>query len=259
MLFERIVYFQYKQFNKNNFSVLKKIAKKLDEELIVLMCDVESFPREDIEKELTSEGINFKIEIAQDLNEGINFVKNYSPDLLVLTKEKIDPLEHIFHHTYCEKILEEFENTNIIALQEDKDTMKTGLIYVSKDNSTEDFIRSSKYFADRILEDYKFIYSFYEDFYEKRLVKTHTEGEAKQIIAEMFREHVETVRSIIARAVGEEKTELLVIKGDPKKEIPYYARKNNYDLLIFNRGVEDINSFIENSETSIGIFLDQTK
>ncbi len=259
MLFKRIVYFQYKKFNSNNFLILKEIAKKLDEELIILICSIDTFPKEDIEKELINHGINYRIEIKSDFDEGINFVKNYSPDLLVLTKERIDPLEHIFHHTYCEKILVEFKNTNILALQEDKKTLKNGLIYVSKDNSTVDFIKSSKYFADRILEDYRFIYSFYEDFYEKRLIKTHTEGEAKQIIAEMFREHVDTVRSLIAKAVGEEKTELLVIKGDPKKEIPYYARKNNYDLLIFNRGVEDIDSFIENSETSIGIFLDQTK
>ncbi|ACO04902.1 MAG TPA: hypothetical protein DEP48_05770 [Persephonella sp.] len=243
----------------NNFSILKDLAKKLDEEVVILVSDLDNIPKDSIERDLINEGINYKIEVKSSLDEGIEFVKSYSPDLLVLTKEKIDPLEHIFHHTYCEKILEEFESTNILALQEDTDTLKNGLIYVSKDHSTVDFIKSSKYFADRVLENYKFIYSFYEDFYEKRLVKTHTEGEAKQIIAEMFREHVDTVRSLIAKAVGEEKTELLVIKGDPKKEIPYYARKNNYDLLIFNRGVEDINSFIENSETSIGIFLDQTK
>ncbi|WP_456401246.1 hypothetical protein [Persephonella sp.] len=257
MSFDRIVFFQYKKFNENNFNILKKIAKSITDELVVLISQIDNLQKDRIEKELIETGINsFKIEEKGSFDESIRFIKDYNPDLLVLTKEKIDPLEHIFHHTYCEKILEEFKNINIVALQEDKDSFESGLIYVSKDRATTDFLRRSKEFADSLLSNYKFIYSFYEDFYEKRLVKTHTVSEAKEIIAEMFKEHVEQVRTILAKSFGSEQVELLVIKGDPKKEIPYYARKHNYDILIFNRGVEDIDSFIENSETSIGIFLD---
>ncbi|WP_457641263.1 hypothetical protein [Persephonella sp.] len=256
MSFKKIVFFQYKKFNHKNFNLVKAISKKLDEELFILALEVDDFPLEQIQQELQENNINYRIEIKDNFDESINVVKDYNPDLLILTKEKIDPLEHIFHHTYCEKILEEFENINVLALQEDKETLKTGLIYVSKDNATEEFIKIAKYFADNVLEDFKFIYSFYEDFYEKRLTKTHTEGEAKQIIAEMFKDHVDGIKSLIAKALGDQKVELLVIKGDPKKEIPYYARLKRYDILIFNRNVEDRESFIENSETSICILLD---
>lgn len=59
----------------NNFSILKDLAKKLDEEVVILVSDLDNIPKDSIERDLINEGINYKIEVKSSLDEGIEFVK----------------------------------------------------------------------------------------------------------------------------------------------------------------------------------------
>ena len=254
---DTIIFYQKGKVNFNNLEIVKKITSKLQKKLILLFVDI---PQEEKEKALSivsSNGIDFELknQIEEDFIK--EEIKKEKPDLLILTREKLSPLEHIFKTPETEKFIHSIKNIDIILLQEDASKLEKVLINVDKETATPFYIKSTHLFVSKLGVDFHFITSFYEAFYELSLMKTHPEEEAKQIVADLFKEHIEIVREKMVKALGKEKAELIIVKGDPKKEIPYYARKKEYDLLIINQNIENKDSYIENSEMSVGIFKDQ--
>ena len=254
---DTIIFYLQEKVNFNNLHIVKNIASKLQKKLILLFVDT---PQEEKEKAISlisSNGINF--EVKNQIEEALikEEINKEKPDLLILTREKISPLEHIFKTPETEKFIDSIKNIDILLLQDDATKLEKILINIDKETSTPSYIKSTYEFAKKLEVQFDFVTSFYESYYEVSLIKTHPEEEAKQIVKDLFKEHVETVKDKIARALGKEKIELIVIKGDPKKEVPYYARRKEYDLLIINENIEDKDSYIENSEMSVGIFKDQ--
>ncbi len=252
-----VIFLQREKVNFNNLKVVKEIAKKLDKKLVLLFVDVPEEEKEKAKKQVEEENISYELKNQLDFGEAKEEIKAEKPDLLVVTQEKISPLEHIFRITSTEKLVKDFENLDIILLQEDADSINSVLINVDKETATEYFISSAYLFVKKLGVKFDFVTSFYESFYENRLKKTHPDEEAKQILVGMLEEYVETVKTKLAKALKGEKIEFLILKGDPKKEIPYYARKKKYDLLLINENIEDKESYIENSEISVGIFKDK--
>jgi len=254
---DKIIFYQKEKVNFKNLKIVKTITKKLERKLILLLIEV---PQQEIEKvELFLEGEGIQFEIKDRIEAGLlkEEIRKEKPDLFVLTQEKISPLEHIFRITSSEKMVKELENVNVLLLWEDAEEINKVLINVDKETATPFYIKSTFLFVKKLGVKFDFITSFYESFYEFRLRKTHPDEEAKQILLQLFEEHVETVKRKIAESLKGEKAELVVIKGDPKKEIPYFARRKGYDLLIINEHIEDRDSYIENSQNSVGIFKDQ--
>jgi len=254
---DKVIFFQEKSVNFNNLKVVKKIAQKLDKKLLLLLINVPEEEKQKVLVFLQDTGIDYEIKNQMEFESAKEEIKREKPDLLVLTQEKISPLEHIFRITSSEKFVKEFEDINILMLLEDVDDIKKVLINVDKETSSSFYIKSTYLFVKKLGVEFDFITSFYESFYEYRLKKTHPDEEAKQLVLDLFKEHVEIVKRKLAESLEGEKVELIVIKGDPKKEIPYFARRKKYDLLIINEDIDDRESYIENSETSVGIFKDE--
>ena len=253
----KIIFLQKDHLNLNNLKAVKDIAHKLDKKLIILLIDIPEEEKEKVKEILSESKIHYEIKNQLEYDEAKEEIKSEKPDLLVITQEKVSPLEHIFRTTSSEKLIKGFENIDILMLLEDVSSINKILINVDKETSTSFYIYSSYLFASKLNVEFDFITSFYESFYEYRLRKTHPDEEAKQLVADLFKEHLEVVRRKIADGLKGARAELLIIKGDPKKEIPYYARKKGYDLLIINENISDKESYIENSETSVAIFKDQ--
>jgi len=51
-----------------------------------------------------------------------------------------------------------------------------------------------------------------------------------------------------------ENVEILPLKGEVGKTLPYFAKKHGYDLLIISHAYDTKDELIENSETSVGVF-----
>ncbi|WP_457642965.1 hypothetical protein [Persephonella sp.] len=252
----KVIFFQKDHINFNNFQVVKDITRKLNKRLVLLLVDIPEEEKKKAEEQLRAENIDFELKNQLEFGEAKEHIKGEKPDLLVLTQEKISPLEHIFKLTSSEKLVKSFENIDILMLLEDTDRIEKVLINVDKETSTPYYISATYLFVKKLGVQFDYITSFYESFYEYRLRKTHPDEEAKQLVMELFKEHLEIVKRKIAEGLKGEKVELVVIKGDPKKEVPYYARRRGYDLLIVNENIENKESYIENSETSVGIFKD---
>jgi nucleotide-binding universal stress UspA family protein len=253
----QIIFFQKEKINFNNLRLVKKITQKLQKKLILVFVDIPQEEKEKAVLELSSNGIEYSIRNQLEEPEITEEIKKEKPDLLVLTREKLSPFEHIFKVTFSEKLVKEFENIDILLLQEDTDKIQKILINIDKETSTPFYIKSAYEFAKKLQVEFKLITSFFESYYEYSLMKTHPEEEAKQIVGDLLKEHIEAVKEKLAQALEGNKAELIVIKGDPKKEIPYYARKHKFDLLMINENIEDRDSYVENSEMSVGIFKDQ--
>ncbi len=256
MDFTRNVFVQIETFNWKNFSLAKEIAKKLGNGLYIVLVGFDEEEEKKIKEEVEKVCPNNKINSFSSFGEAKTFLEDFKPSLVMVSQEKIDPLVHVFKLTEAEKFIKGLNEFNILLLWEEAETADKVLINVDYETSTEKYIQIAYDFATKVSKEFTFIYSFYESFYEYRLMKTHADEEAKKLVAEMYKEHVSTVKSLIKRALNREDLPLLVIKGDPKKEVPYYSRTHKYDILLINQSIESKESYIENTENSIGIFLD---
>ncbi len=256
MDFTRNVFVQIEKFNWKNFSLAKDIAKRLGNGLYIVLVSFDKDEEEKIKKEVAKVCPNNKINSFSSFGEAKTFLEDFKPSLVMISQEKIDPLLHVFKLTEAEKFIKGLTNFNILLLWEEAEKADKILINVDYETATERYIQIAYDFASKVAKEFTFIYSFYESFYEYRLMKTHADEEAKKLVAEMFKDHVSTVKTLIKNALGKEDMPLLVIKGDPKKEVPYYSRTHEYDILIINQSIDSKESYIENTENSIGIFLD---
>ncbi len=254
---DKIIFLQKGKINFNNLQVASFISHRLKKKLILFLIEIPENQKEKAKDQLFSLDIDFEIRNQIEYGEAKDEIKSEKPDLLIMTREKISPFEHIFKLTSSEKFIKGFEYINILLLQEDCKKIEKILINIDRDTSTLYYIKSAFSFAKKLGVDFQMITSFCEIFYENRLKKTHPDEEAKKLVSDIFKEHIDAVKRKIAESIGGENVELIVVKGDPKKEIPYYARKNLYDLLIINEDIEEKDSYIENSEMSVGIFKDE--
>ncbi len=252
MPLKKNVFIQIEKFNWKNFALANEISKKVGNGLYILLINIQEEDRAYIEERISG----FQFQYFESYDEARAFLNEFNPDIIFLTQQKLNPFEHIFRLTDAEKFLKGLNEFNTVLLWEDSEKIESILINIDLETFTEKFLDLSYKFASRITDNFKFIYSFYESFYEYRLMKTHTSDEAKQLLNEMLEEHTNKIKSLLNKVVGEDRYTLEIIKGDPKKEVPYYLRKNGYDMLIINKSIEDKESYIENTENSVGIFLD---
>ena len=256
MPFQKIAFVQIEEFNDKNFQIVKCITQKLKAELFIFLLKIEAGILTKIEKELRDEKISYQIKTFDEIKSLKSHIQEVNPDIVILTEEKINPLKHIFTHTPAEKLLKHVENYNIILLQENENNIQKALIYVTKD-STEFYIKISYEFINQIIGKVTFVYSFYEDFYELTIRKTHTEEEAEEILEAMFDEKKKEISQKIKNAIDDKPYKLVTILGEPKKDINLFAKSKGYNFVIISSTVEDKKSFIENLQISLGILLDK--
>ncbi len=256
MPFQKIAFVQIEEFNEKNFSIAKCISSKLNAQLFIFLLQIKADILPKIEEELKKENISYQIKSFDEIKSLKSHIQQESPDIVILTEEKINPLKHIFTHTHAEKLLKHVENFNIILLQENEDNIQKALIYVTKD-STEFYIKNSYEFINQIVGKVTFVYSFFEDAYQVSIKKTHTEEEAEEILEAMFDEKKREISQKIKKAINDKPYKLITILGEPKKDINLFAKGKGYNFLIISNTVEDKKSFIENLQISLGIFLDK--
>ncbi len=256
MAFTKNVFVQIEIFNWKNFFLALELSKKLGNGLSLILIKFSEEEKNKILDEIREKGIDINFSSFDDFGEARTFLDEFKPDLVILTQQKLNPFKHIFFLTDAEKFIKGLNDFNTLLLWEDAEKIEKILINVDLETSTEKYVELAFQFASSITENYDFVYSFYESFYEYRLSKTHATEEAKQLVAQMFEEHVDRIKNLIAKTLKGKEVSLKVIKGDPKKEVPYYLRKNNYDLLLINQSIEDKESYVENTENSVGILLD---
>ena len=256
MPFEKIAFIQIEKFNKNNFQIVKCISQRLGSTLYVFLLNIDGNTIVEVEKELKDENIIYHLKSFDDIKSLKSHISKENPDIVILTEEKINPLKHIFTHTPAEKLLKHVENFNIILLQEHEDNIQKALIYVTS-KSTDFYIKNSYEFIKKIIGKVTFVYSFYEDAYQVSIKKTHTEEEAEEILEAMFDEKKKDIDNKIKKVLKEEDYRLITILGEPKKDLNLFAKNKGYNFVIISSKVEDKNSFIENLQISLGIFLDK--
>ncbi len=256
MSFQKLAFVQIEEFDKNNFQIVKCMASKLEADLFIFLLKIESSTLQNIENELKNENINYHIKSFDDIKSLKIHLTKEKPDIVILTEKKINPLKHIFTHTPAEKLLKHIEDFNIILLQENENNIQKALIYVTQ-KSTEFYIKNSYDFIERIVGKVTFVYSFFEDAYQVSIKKTHTEEEAEEILEAMFDEKKKEISEKIKKAINDKPYKLITILGEPKKDINLFAKEKGYNFVIISTTVEDKNSFIENLQISLGIFLDK--
>ncbi len=256
MTFKKNVFVQIDKFNWKHFYLAKDIAKALGNGLYIVLVGFSEEKKEKVDKQLKDAGFSYDIKLFETTGEAKAFLEEMKPDLVIISQEKVDPFIHIFKITDAEKFVKKLNEYNLLLLWEDTEKIEKILINMDYETATEEYVKISFEFASKVAKEFEFIYSFFESFYEYRLRKTHPDEEAKQLLTQMFEEHVGKIKDVMKKAIGDNPVKLRVIKGDPKKEVPYFSRTHKYDLLIINAHIEDRESYIENTENSVGIFLD---
>jgi flagellar biosynthesis component FlhA len=132
--------------------------------------------------------------------------------------------------------------------------IKKVLFYVDRDSASEDYIKTVYQFFTRWGVDFEFTTVFNDRYFELLIKKEHPEQEAKEILGKMFEDYVTAVREKIKKTLGLERVEILPLKGEPRKTLPYFAKTHGYDLVVLSHAYEDKNEIIENSETSVAVF-----
>ncbi len=206
-----------------------------------------------ISDELKEKG--FKL-VSHDIIETLEkIISEENPQLVVLHKEKVDPFKLIVSKPEYIKIAEKFSKTNFLFLNDDaEDIRKIGVVLDFKESDNiEDFLKSAYDFSMLFKIEPEYIFSFYEEYYELALLKTHTEDEAKQILNNMREEKIELIKGKLAKALDGKPVILKVLSGDPKKRIPLYLHENNFDIAVLSHSTDGLLHYLENIEISIAI------
>jgi len=198
---------------------------------------------------------NFKF-VSDSLEETITeALENENPYLIILHKKKVDPFISIISKPEHIKILDKFKKANFLFLEEGTTKIeKIGIILDFEDeHNFLEFIQEAYKISTILDGEPEFVFSFYEEYYETALMKTHTEAEAKEIINQMKQEKIENMKTIIAKALNGKSAKLKVLSGDSKKRIPYYLHENKFDLAVLSHHTNHLDNYISNIEISIAI------
>jgi len=181
-------------------------------------------------------------------------IEKENPFLVVLPRPKIAPIVHAFKKPWSEKIAEGDDKHNYLLVQEGAKEIRKVLFYVDRDISSESYVRTVYEFLTQWGVNFEFTTVFDERYFELLIKKEHPEQEAKELLGKMFEDYTKAVREKLKKILGLEKTEILPLKGEVRKTLPYFAKTHGYDLLVLSHAYEDKNELIENSETSVAIF-----
>jgi len=191
------------------------------------------------------------VEVEGDFKE---ILEREKPFLTLLPKPSIAPLLHAFRKPWSEKLVEEDEEHNFILVREGKPSIKKVLFYIDRDAAGENYIRTVYEFLKKLGVEFKFTTVFDERYYVFLLKKEHPEQEARELLGKMFEDYIQEVREKIEKILELENVEILPLKGEVGKTLPYFAKKHGYDLLIISHAYDTKDELIENSETSVGVF-----
>ncbi len=228
------------------------IASKLGAEIETYCIDCTKETLRSLEGNLEEEGLPVKVKVSED--DPLEVVEREKPYLVVVPKPRVNPITHAFKKPWSEKLAMELEDTNILLVEEETDRIEKVLLYVDRDKSSDSYIRSAYEFLTRLGVEFKFTTIFDERYYELLIKKEHPEMEAKEILGRMFEDYVNAVREKIKKALNLEKVEILPLKGEERKTLPYFVKLHGYDMLVISHAAEDKDEIIENSETSLAIF-----
>lgn len=245
MVFKNIVFIIEDEGDLRFLLFIENLATKLRASLYYLT----------INPNLTIDG-NSKY-VSNNLEETISYALNsIKADLVITHRRKIDPFKMIFLKPEYVKLAEEFSSARFLFLREDVSQInKIGIaIDFEEEENYVDYPKASYKFSKALDIEPKFLFSFNQVYYETALTKTHTKEEAKQIIREMLETKVNKVKENLAKALNGKEAILKVLKGEPKREIPFYIHENNFDICIISSKIKNKVSYLENIEVSIGVF-----
>jgi len=240
------------EFFPSLLEVAKYISDKLELEAVVYCLHCEESKLSEIKGILESLNFSARLELADLDPEEV--LEQERPYLTLLPKFEVNPIAHAFKRPWSEKLVMETENVNLLLLKVENPRLKKALLYVDRDNCSENYIRNAYKFLTSLGADFKFTTIFDEKYFELLIKKEHPETEAKEILGRMFEDYISAVREKIKKALNLEHVDILPLKGEERKSLPYFAKFHNYDLLVISQAIQDRDEVIQNSETSLAIF-----
>ena len=230
----------------------KLIAEKLRLEPLIYCTGCGEQILNSLKEELQK--LNFQAEVESTDLDPEEVLEKEKPYLTLLPKFELNPIAHAFKKPWSEKLAIELEKFNLLLLRVDSPKIQKALLYVDRDNSSDNYIRNAYKFLTALGVEFKFTTIFDERYYELLIKKEHPELEAKEILGRMFEDYINAVREKIKKALNLEHVEILPLKGEERKSLPYFAKLHNYDLLVISHAHNDKDEIVQNSETSLAIF-----
>ena len=241
-----LILFKEKVFNEV-LSVASGIALKFQLKVKLYAQDV---PNEELEN--ISQKWNF--EVIKSSEDFETILEKENPFLALLPRPKVSPIVHAFVKPWSEKLVESTDRWNFLLVEQGMEKIEKVLLYVDRDKTSDNYLRFAYEFLKKWGVNFEFVTVFDERYFELLIKKEHPEQEAKELLGRMFEDYISAVRERIKKVLQLEKVEILPLKGEVRKTLPYFAKVHKYDLLVISHAYEDKNELIENSETSIAVF-----
>lgn len=241
-----LILFKEKVFNEV-LSVASDIASKFQLKVKLYAQDV---PNEELEN--ISQKWNF--EVIKSSEDFETILEKENPFLALLPRPKVSPIVHAFVKPWSEKLVESTDRWNFLLVEQGMEKIEKVLLYVDRDKTSDNYLRFAYEFLKKWGVNFEFVTVFDERYFELLIKKEHPEQEAKELLGRMFEDYISAVRERIKKVLQLEKVEILPLKGEVRKTLPYFAKVHKYDLLVISHAYEDKNELIENSETSIAVF-----
>ena len=231
-------------------TVAKELVSKLEAQLKVYLF--ESGGIENLERLLKEEGIT--AEVLKGEGDITEILSSENPYLVLMPKPKISPLVHAFKKPWSESIAENNEGYNFLLVQEGFSEIKKVLLYVDRDNASDEYIRETYQFLKTWGVEFEFTTIFDERYFALLIKKEHPEEEAKELLGRMFEDYIQAVRERIKKVLNLNEVEILPLKGEVGKTLPFFAKRHGYDLIVISHAYDAKNELIENSETCVAVF-----
>jgi len=240
-------------FRKEVFEEPLLVAKQIQEKTggeVVIYTPEEL--KENLEK--LKGDLKLKAEIFTSDEAPEEIIEKEKPFLVILPRKRIAPLIHAFKKYWSEKLIEDSEKYNFLLVEQGFSEIKRVLLYVDRDKASERYIKTIYEFFKTLEVDFEFTTVFDERYFALLIKKEHPEMEAKQILEEMVEEYIKAVRKKLKETLHLEKVDIVPLKGEIQKALPFYAKLHRYDLLVISHAYDTKEELIENSETSVAVF-----
>jgi hypothetical protein len=177
------------------------------------------------------------------------FVKKEKPFAVVLCREPLSPLEHIFTKGWAERLAEGLNGAHIFLLDGKNEKLSKALVYVPfREEGLKPYLESLK----KVLHPLgvKVVLSTVVDeadellpLLEKELPEAELENFLGFTATELLKRSLEQLKGLAKR--------FLILRGEAGTVLPLWAEKENFDLLVVPQNTVHRDEFVENSPVSL--------
>ena len=241
LMINALVLLNLGSLSEDFLSKVSTLAKILNKELIVVGKKAETFGVKVAHRNITVE----------------EAVEELTPYAFVLKKESHSPIEFLFKKPEEEILVENHRRKNFLLFREDFNIPERIIAFLDIGKNDKNYLTFLRDFANRLGAEVRFVFVLDEsDEVFPLLEKEFQEAELEELLNDLIlKRELEEIRTFFKGL----RFSFSFLKGEAGAVVPYFAERENFDMLTVPSKNEHLEEFVENCQISLGVIYGLTE